>query len=451
MINRVFDNFGYFCIKCIIILTMLMILSISFSSVISLCNLISVMIWFYSLFKIGNTNKYFCLLMLPLIWLYTFAILSELYFEQFSSFTPELVQMTFATGGLIKLVFYNIILFWGAHISFHDVKVQVRPATKFNKYLIYIMYVSIVIMLLASLLIYGIPLFEGMNRFVFWNREVENPMMAAARVNAPLLVLLLMLLYNEKKRLIILLLLLLVILTVLGGDKFSAFINFLLYMCIVFFSRKELNTSWQYIVKMLLILSLVFVGLFSLVYYHYTEISNVINVADMFESRLVEQGQVWWITDQLMLKNENWFLEGVDGFFYEIIAGFSSNVDPFYHGMYTIMKLITSQDMVVQYYTMGVEFTEGYPAIGLIYFGYFGLIPFQLLMGMFYGRCAFILYKSICIADAPACFLMGKINFLFVIGLVGGNLWKLLSYKTLICLLLYFIWVKYKYRRFDNV
>ena len=115
------------------------------------------------------------------------------------------------------------------------------------------------------------------------------------------------------------------------------------------------------------------------------------------------------------------------------------------------MKLITSQDMVVQYYTMGVEFTEGYPAIGLIYFGYFGLIPFQLLMGMFYGRCAFILYKSICIADAPACFLMGKINFLFVIGLVGGNLWKLLSYKTLICLLLYFIWVKYKYRRFDNV
>ncbi|SDP58818.1 hypothetical protein SAMN05216366_1274 [Selenomonas ruminantium] len=439
----VFDDFCLLCFKCIFFLFLFNAICQLYEPLTNICNVLAVFVWLVIIYNTKNVDKSFCALLFPLSWLYSYAIFSELYFELYPSFTPELMKTTYATGGLVRLILYNSILFIGADIAFKKVKMPIEVISKANRYGIYLLYFVIVSLLITSFVTYGIPLLEGVNRFVFWNKEVENPLFSAARGNTFIVFLLLMLLFNERSKKMIWMVVVLVILTALGGDKFSPFMVFILYALIVIVIRENIKFDKKFCMKAVGGVLLIFFLLLQLIYYHYAEIAKAVNVNDAIVARLVEQGQVWWMVDQIMLC-DNAGLIGNAGIIDEIKAGFSLTTDPYYYGMYKIMRMIISQDMVLRYYEFGVEFTEGYPAIGLIYFGYFGLVVFQLFIGYLYGKCAICFYKSVRMGDALGCAMIGKLHSLFIVGLVGGNLWKLFSYKAVLLVTIYYLWCKFR-------
>ena len=233
MKKTILDDFCIFSIKSVFSLLAISIISQLFSESTVFCNWLSVIIWLMIINKTRVVGKEFTIILFPLIVWYSFAILSELYFEQFGSYTPELRLVTYETGGVVRLVLYNCILFIGCDIAFGKNKIKVEKISKWNKFIIYFIYLVILILLISSLIIYGIPLLEGMNRFLFWNKEIDNPVLAAARVNTPFVVMLIMFLIKEETKVVCMLVITIIIVTVLGGDKFSAFINSILYSLII--------------------------------------------------------------------------------------------------------------------------------------------------------------------------------------------------------------------------
>lgn len=369
--------------------------------------------WFLA-YTFTRMYKFFFAMLLIIV-PYTFAVISEFVFELIPSYSPEMLIDTFLTGGIMRLVFYYLIFFLAAYIAFVHTKREV-PLGRMSSYeraFGYGLFFVIVLLMGTTFYLYGIPVLNEMSRFAFWQGEAgEDPLLLFAKNQIFICVLFCSLLYLSSPKKALVGIVFICILLVMGSVKFTGLLRVVMIFFTVYMFQHVVQFDKTVCIR--IIFGIAFFCCFSggLVYYHYSALINNISVpvADMVLMRLTEQGQIWWYIDNLMNVNGN--VSHLGEFLYEIKAWFQLGRDDFdvmHLGMYKMMEIMRGQDYVVHRILGGSMFTEGYPAIGLYYFGYVGLVFIQIIFGLLYGIWAGQFYVAARSSDLLSCLLYYKI------------------------------------------
>ncbi len=193
--------------------------------------------------------------------------------------------------------------------------------------------------------------------------------------------------------------------------------------------------------------SSIIIILVCLISYHYAELSGSNDaLEDMFIMRFASQGQIWWGVDKLISDLDN----NVDVFFQEMHYWFDFKLDEdiiYNFGMYKVMSVISTQERVLRYLDLGIRFTLGWPGVGLYYFGYFGLIFAQLILGTLLGWWCAITYKVIKKANIVKVLILIELYRYLVEAFVMGNMYVLFSIKGLAFVLAYITVDRFKMDR----
>ncbi|WP_303817077.1 DUF6418 domain-containing protein [Selenomonas ruminantium] len=410
-------------------------------------------IWVYYIVYTFITTPKFFFSMLLIIVPYTFAVLSEFVFELIPSFSPEMLIDTFLTGGLLRLVFYYLIFFMAAYIVFINTEKRtlLGSLNTYEKYIGYSLYFVVVVLMITAYYLYGIPVFNEMTRFEFLQGDAgEDPLIKFGRNQMPLCVVFFSLLYNEYSKKALLYIFIIIIILVLGSEKFTGILHVLILFATVYFFQRQVHFNRKIYFRILLG-SIVFIfATGSLVYYHYTDLINNISipVTDLLLMRFTEQGQVWWYVDNQMNMIDN--IDHIEEFWREIKAWFQFRQDDYeviHLGIYKMMEVIRGQEYVVSRVISGSRFTEGYPAVGLYYFGYVGLVFCQIILGGVYGVWAGKFYIAVRESDLISCLLYYKIWGGLNQAVAMGNFYELLRPALLLYLVMLYgisIWRKRK-------
>ena len=448
-------NYNY--MLAMVKMVLILFITITFSCLFPDLNYIGVwiggVIWVYYIVYTFTTTPKFFFSMLLIIVPYTFAVLSEFVFELIPSFSPEMLIDTFLTGGLLRLVFYYLIFFMAAYIVFINTEKRtlLGSLNTYEKYIGYSLYFVVVVLMITAYYLYGIPVFNEMTRFEFWQGDAgEDPLIKFGRNQMPLCVVFFSLLYNEYSKKALLYIFIIIIILVLGSEKFTGILHVLILFATVYFFQRQVHFNRKIYFRILLG-SIVFIfATGSLVYYHYTDLINNISipVTDLLLMRFTEQGQVWWYVDNQMNMIDN--IDHIEEFWREIKAWFQFRQDDYeviHLGIYKMMEVIRGQEYVVSRVISGSRFTEGYPAVGLYYFGYVGLVFCQIILGGGYGVWAGKFYIAVRESDLISCLLYYKIWGGLNQAVAMGNFYELLRPALLLYLVMLYgisIWRKRK-------
>lgn len=410
----------------------------------NLFNTISIIIFLYYLYylfknKKAETGIYFQLLFAVLC-----AVIPEWLFEMYPIYLSELSEVSYATGGTTRQILYQFILISTSFLifsyQFKDYDVEVK---KPSRRMLYIMYAFLFIIFAISIYgftIYGTAISNQMFRFEYWSDVVTNPVVKLAHSFYIIVSLILSIMYLWRPKVSIIGLCFLVLFTIMGGDKFTPFMTYLIWFIVVMYITKRLNRD---VLKKISILFIMFIFMISiLVVYHYSELlgNTTIPVFELVLERIAAQGQVWWGVDKVV--DIGLYPNAIDDFFREVSLFFSS-VDLYDKdavGMYRVMNVISTNDRVTKYLFSGIRFTEGWPAVGLWYFGYIGLVFVQFIAGVIYGIWGRYMYRSICHSDFIMCILLMKVGQNITEAFVMGNLYVLFGFSTLLCICLIFLY-----------
>ena len=411
--------------------------------------IISFVIWCVYVYIIATRCNKYIFLVLPFVFSYSSAIIAELYFELNNLYIIEINEFTRATGALSRLVLYDVLFFSSAYWIYTklvDDKTDLVLEIQREK-VIWIIFLLLSIALIVGLWIYGSPVLNGQDRYAYWFLDVQDPFIKAIHYNYAIAILLLSFLFDERRKIVVICIIIAAIITMLGGEKFTQFINWIFYFMMVYFVRHEVILSSKIKVKLFFVFSSIIIILICLISYHYTELSGSSDaLEDMFIMRFASQGQIWWGVDKLISDLDN----NVDVFFQEMHywLDFKLDEDIIYNfGMYKVMSVISTQERVLRYLDLGIRFTLGWPGVGLYYFGYFGLIFAQLIFGTLLGWWCAITYKVIKKANIVKVLILIELYRYLVEAFVMGNMYVLFSIKGLAFVLAYITVDRFKMDR----
>ncbi len=434
----------------------IMLIAICFINATIICSVdevasvvISFVIWCIYIYAIATRCNKYIFLALPFVFSYSSAIIAELYFELNNLYIIEINEITRVTGGLSRLVLYDVVFLSSSYWIYNkivddktDLVLKIR-----RKKVIWSIFLLLSIALIIGLWIYGSPVLNGQDRYAYWFLDVQDPLIKAIHSNYAIAILLLAFLFDERKKLVVLCIIIAAIITMLGGEKFTQFINWIFYFVMVYFVRHEAVLSSKNKAKMFFMFFVVIIILVGVISYHYTELSGSNDaLEDMFIMRFASQGQIWWGVDKLITDLDN----NVDVFFQEMHYWFDFKLDEdiiYNFGMYKVMSVISTQERVLRYLDLGIRFTLGWPGVGLYYFGYFGLIFAQLIFGSLLGWWCAITYKIIKKADIIKILILIEIYRYLVEAFVMGNMYVLFSIKGLAFVFSYIAVDKFKMDR----
>lgn len=411
----------------------------------NLFNTLSLFVFLYYLYLLFKNNKrielciYFQLLFAILC-----AVIPEWLFEIYPIYLAELSEVSYSTGGITRQVFYQFILvstsLFVFSYRFKAADIEIR---KPSKRMIYAMYVFLFLIFSISLygfIIYGTAISNQMFRFEYWSDVVTNPVVKLAHSFYVIASLILSIIYLWKPRIAIWGFIVLLLFTIMGGDKFTPFMTYLIWFLAVIYITGRLSKK---LLKKIILLLILFIFMISvLVVYHYSDLlgNTTIPVFELVLGRIAAQGQVWWGVDKIV--ELSLYPNAVDDFFKEVSLFFSSAdlYDKDTVGMYRVMNLISTNDRVTKYLFSGIRFTEGWPGVGLWYFGYVWLALVQILAGIIYGVWGRYMYKAIRYSDFIMCILLMKLGQNITEAFVMGNMYVLFGSSTAICISLIFIY-----------
>ena len=413
-------------------------------------NVLSFLIWVVYSILLFKYARVFSFIMLSLIISCYGVFIPNLIFEQFPIFIVELNEMTYATGALTRLVFFQMLFFLIASLTFYAIGrpiSYVRPNVSERGFAIGLA-LAVVLISFYGFSVYGSPLFQEMLRFEYWGEIVTNPVVKIAHYLLSTCFALLLYTCMTDRKVSFLLIATIVLVTVLGGDKFTPFLLYIETFVMVYFLQNDIHLNKNILIKFMpfLIIFLFFTS--SLMYYHYTDLINNVSVPveDMFLGRIAQQGQTWWAVDKAIEP------EGISSH----IAEFSNEIDTWFQlnltksemdgvGLYKIMNIISTPDRVERYLFAGIRFTEGYPAIGLYYFGFVGLFFLQIMVGVVYGIWARTMYYAIMKSDVIMTVCLMKIGIFLGEAFGMGNLYGLFNFSTLAYLSVMFFYLLVRY------
>lgn len=417
-------------------------------------NTISFLIWIVYSVLLFKHARGFSFIMLSLIISCYGVFIPNLIFEQFPLFIVELNEMTYATGALTRLIFFQMLFFLIASLTFYAIGrpvSYVRPNVAERGFAIGLA-LAVVLISLYGFSVYGSPLFQEMLRFEYWGEIVTNPVVKIAHYLLSTCFALLLYTYMTDRRISLLLLVAIILVTVLGGDKFTPFLFYAEMGVMIYFLQNDVRLSKRICMKMVSYFMVFLFFTIALMYYHYTDLINNVSVPveDMFLGRIAQQGQTWWAVDKAIEP------EGISSH----IAEFSNEIDTWFQlnltksemdgvGLYKIMNIISTPDRVERYLFSGIRFTEGYPAIGLYYFGFVGLFFLQILVGMVYGIWARTMYYAIMKSDVIMTVCLMKIGIFLGEAFGMGNMYGFFNFSTLayLAVMVFYLLVRYLLQR----
>lgn len=226
------------------------------------------------------------------------------------------------------------------------------------------------------------------------------------------------------------------VILILQGNKFSGLLMatylFLLPSVVLFAGKFTIRRGLFRFAKGVCLLLTLCVISFCLINYHYSHFYGA--GADPIEAlmrRVPLQGHVWWGVDEYIARGTN--MMGELDITRAIHSGFQVNHDISREvGLGLLMTLVSPSILLENYFENGVRFTCGYPAIGLYYFGYFGLVLCQIVLGMLLSLFLWYWMRAIRAGHILRCFICVRLFLLLGSVLVMGDLYMLFSYKLLI-------------------
>lgn len=372
------------------------------------------------------------------------AIVSCAYLES-GNFISEQSIYAYATGATSRLVMYNLIFFLAGLFMFVLYqKKQPRNFMKFQslssmgRWTICLGVFLLLTILHIGLYIFGVPLFEGLDRISYW---LDHPMPIFRTLGGQLffITFLLGILYSHSKQWVYLLLFLgICIYLILLSEKYSGLFIvgylFLLPIIITRLTKGKLPLP----LKSIGIYAIVICSLFlSVIYYHYSVIhySPDLSITKSIVNRVLGlQGHVWWGTDvEVMNRNRIVDFDQLSKEFSSFMSFSSKDEDV---GMKYLISLVAPPYIAQAYLERGINFTMGYPAIGLYIFNYVGLALLQIIVAAIVVVAITYVYQKLTkyqlIRAAVAIKIFIEIYGAFTI----GNFYQLFSLKVVIYVLI---------------
>ena len=424
----------------IVVLSIMAMASYIFQEYVLVFNVVAFLVWGGYTVLLFKYDREFSFVMLPLIISCYGVFIPNLIFEQFPVFIVELDEITYATGALTRLIFFQMVLFFVASLTFNRIQGSVSyvPPNLAERGSAIGLAFSVILISFYGFYIYGSPLFQEMLRFEYWGEIVTNPVVRIAHYLLSTCFCLLLYTYNTDRNVSFVLILLIIVVTVLGGDKFTPFLFYGQLFVMVYFLQHNIRLHKRILLK-IAASTIVFLSCTgALMYYHYTDLINNISVPveDMFLGRIAQQGQTWWALDKEV--KPEFISSNMEEFGEEIDTWFRLNLEKSVMdrvGLYKIMNIISTPDRVERYLFAGIRFTEGYPAIGLYYFGFLGLLLLQITVGVLYGIWGRAMYYAVMNSDVVLTICLMKIGIFLGEAFGMGNLYGLFNFSALAYLL----------------
>jgi hypothetical protein len=143
------------------------------------------------------------------------------------------------------------------------------------------------------------------------------------------------------------------------------------------------------------------------------------------------QSEVWYAIDDLIIKNNN----------YNPYVFFKFNNEPVSPaGLIYLMYKIADYNFVYSMRELGIRFTNGFPAITLISFGYFWGSFVQFILGIISGVFLYYLYKKVLFLQ-PIRLLIALIFFnnIYTNIFIMGEVYYIYKFLSVFCILFFLI------------
>ena len=272
----------------------------------------------------------------------------------------------------------------------------------------YVAYIIIILTLFISIYVFGSPLLQKIDRFVYWTNH-PYPIIMSVKTKLTILSFMSGLLianrYTRMRCIHYAAMLLVVILNVLLGEKFSGiYSSIVLYLMPIAVTNSNHFYDKLVSLKNISITIVIMLMLSSLIFYQYSKIYGGAGaVLEIVGSRVFGlQGHVWWgVDDNVNRTKGNYNIN------YDILFG-KSKLDE-NAGMYSLMYAVSPRVIVDNYIEKNARFTMANPAIGLYALGPYGLIVYQIVTGALFGYFCFYFTRQIIkkhfIRSVVVCFM----------------------------------------------
>jgi hypothetical protein len=349
----------------------------------------------------------------------------------------EVQEQGYITGATTRYALYALIFHLGAYILyalFRRGNNLLSPSIEFKpnpKIIIgfYILLLSIVVVLLGIIIVYGSPLTLGMNRTRYW-KSVAPPGTMYLNSFLPQLSLVSGIFLTQIRQIpyrkVVYYIFSLTLLTqILQGEKFSGLVlsSYFFLLPTLFFRYRLSNliVTTSLLFKSLLLIT---VAMIIVLINYALLLGDPLLALILIGNRISLQGQVWWATDRLI---------GIDftsiNFIVHQTLGFGAS--EYNRGLNYLTNLI-APSISHFYFDSGSRFTAGYPSILLLGTGYLYGVPLVLLSGGLMGGVFYIL--NLVIARKKVLFtIIGlKLFFAMYLAFSMGDLYLIFSLKFII-------------------
>jgi len=361
-------------------------------------------------------------------------------------YVSEQRRYGFVTGSTVWLVLYTSFFLYAAFFLFQFFDTPRRARELFRRFrvwrgarlTIYLLLIVVLVVVFVGLLVNGSPLLEQRDRFSYW-RTNSIPFLQPIHNQLSTLIFAMGLAFpfaqgRTERAGALLLLAATLVYFVLQGEKYTALVQVLYSFALPFLMRTFATQVHRPSVKRALLIGLAIGGaLTSLILYQYYSTHQASNPLTNLSQRIALQGHVWWgafeqhsagtlpVAPADQLANE----------LRSLLALRPADSAP-ETGMTYLMRVVAPLDLVERYRAQGIRFTMGYPAIGLVTLGHWGLFALQLIAAILVVVVILVLLKGVRQANVLLAIvgykLLNELNGVFGM----GNLNELFSLKTLL-------------------
>ena len=183
--------------------------------------------------------------------------------------------------------------------------------------------------------------------------------------------------YTKKKTISIIAIIIYLLFNVWMGNKFGTIFNVFSFFCLVYFSRRKIQTK-----KLRVLLLIGYGAIFMLIFFASVlqiRLGTSLNSTEYLFARVAQQGELWWKTfDRYkLIVHPTELLNEIPAMFRSNAAADSVGAN---NGIYKIMYLCTSKARVDYTLEHGARYTEAGYAAAYYYLGTVGCILFSIIM-----------------------------------------------------------------------
>ena len=402
-------------------------------------NIITMLVYFLSMLILYKYNKEFVLKYIYIIIINSIFILGVFFCEIDGTYLNEIEKITGYTNCFnLALFACHIFLFFcliSNNTNYKNKEEESKTNPKYNLFIkcICIGTVLIQIFALVNILMTLKGSLFKIDRFII-NRQYLSNFVLKVKNNIILALPLFYFLKSKRKNVYLILYLLLYFFIMLfTGEKYGPYIK-LFYLLLLFFPN-----TFNYIKKHTYIFVLFFCFIIMIVFVQYKSLYGFTyrNLTEYLQSRLCQQGQVWWSTynDGKILSTEN------NNFSYEIEAAYNSRLLTTYPyaGQWKMMYHSTNGSALFQSRVKNlIPFTATTLSSVYYYFGFVGIFIVYPLFGLLYSILIKALFSS-CKKNLIMSILGIKLFIMFDYLYSASDLSSLISIKSLMFIMLFLI------------